>query len=395
MNKIKSIEDINLKSKRVLIRVDFNCPIKDGKVEDDTRIMAAISTIKYAIKKQAKVIILSHMGRPEGKKDLKYSLEPVGERLSEILDQDVLFASDCIGEGVWSIIENMKEGSVLLLENVRFHKEETKNDKNFAIELLKLFDVFINDAFGAVHRAHASTTTLANMAKEKGAGFLLKKEIDNLSIVLNKPTHPFCVILGGAKVSDKIAVLENFSKTADKMFIGGAMAYTFLKAKGFNVGSSLVEDGKIEIAKKILKRMETKGAKVILPIDHVIAKEIKEGINWEITSDQNIPSGFMGVDIGPKTIEKIKEELKDVSMLVWNGPMGVFEIEPFSAGTIEIAKAISENKNIHSVVGGGDSISAVKKAGVKESLSHVSTGGGASLEFLEGKTLPGIKSLEN
>ena len=394
MDKIKSIRDINIKGKRVFIRVDFNVPMKDGKITDDNRIRAAIPTIQYAVSQEAKVILASHLGRPDGKRDLKYTLEPVGQRLAELLDSDVIFAHDCIGEGVWAIIENMKPGSVVLLENLRFYPQEEANEKPFAQELARLCDVYISDAFGTVHRAHASTVGMVEFVKDKGAGFLLEKEIENLSAVLEHPKKPFVAILGGVKVSDKIAIVENFSKNADTMIIGGAMAYTFLKAKGFNVGDSLVENDKIELAKKIISRFETKGSKLLLPIDHVVASELKDGVAWEVTKDENIPAGKKGLDIGPKTIELFKNALKDAAMVIWNGPMGVFETKPFDNGTVQIARMLAESK-AHTIVGGGDSASAVKKAGVMDKITHVSTGGGASMEFLEGKKLPGIAALES
>ena len=394
MGKIKSIKDINIRSKRVLIRVDFNCPMnKDGTVADDNRIVAALPTIEYAIAQDAKVILMSHLGRPDGKKDPKYTLQGVGERLAELLKKDVIFVEDCIGAGVWGVIENMKPGGVVLLENLRFYKEEEANDKGFAQKLAKLCDVYISDAFGTVHRAHASTVGITEFVKEKGAGFLLQKEIDNLGAVLYHPEKPFVVILGGAKVSDKIPIVENFSKNADTMIIGGAMAYTFLKAKGFNVGDSLVENDKIELAKKIINRFETKGLRLLLPVDHIITKEVKEGADWQVTKDENIPAGMKGVDIGQKTITLFKESLKDAAMVVWNGPMGVFEVKPFDNGTVEIARMLAESK-AYTVVGGGDSALAVKRAGVIDKITHVSTGGGASMEFLEGVKLPGIAALE-
>ncbi|MFH1223320.1 MAG: phosphoglycerate kinase [Pseudomonadota bacterium] len=393
--KIRSISDINIKGKRVFIRVDFNCPMnKDGSVADDNRIRAAIPTIEYAVKQEAKVILASHLGRPDGKKDAKYSLQAVGEKLAELMDKEIVFAHDCIGEGVWAIIENMRPGSILLLENLRFHKEEEANDKTFAQQLAKLCDVYISDAFGTVHRAHASTAGMAEFVKDKGAGFLLEKEIESLGAVLYHPKKPFVVILGGAKVSDKIPIVENFSKNADTMMIGGAMAYTFLKAKGYSVGDSLVENDKIELAKKIISRFETKGAKFLLPVDHIVANELKDGVKWEVTKDENIPAGKKGLDIGPKTIALYKDALKDAAMVIWNGPMGVFETKPFDNGTVEIAKMLAQS-TAYTVVGGGDSASAVKKAGVMDKITHVSTGGGASMEFLEGIKLPGIAALEN
>jgi phosphoglycerate kinase len=393
-NQIKSIKDMNIKNKRVFIRVDFNVPMKDGKITDDNRIKAAIPTIEYALSQEAKVILASHLGRPDGKKDMKYSLEPVGAKLAELMNRDVIFAHDCIGEGVWAIIENMRGGSIVLLENLRFYAQEEANDKAFAQELARLCDVYISDAFGTVHRAHASTAGMAEFVKDKGAGLLLEKEIENLGAVLNNPKKPFVVILGGVKVSDKIQIVENFSKNADTMIVGGAMAYTFLKAKGINVGDSLVENDKIELAKKIISRFETKGSKLLLPVDHVVASELKDGVAWEVTKDENIPAGKKGLDIGPKTIELFKNALKDAAMVVWNGPMGVFETKPFDNGTVQIARMLAES-NAHTVVGGGDSASAVKKAGVMDKITHVSTGGGASMEFLEGTKLPGIAALES
>ena len=395
IGKIKSIKDLDIKGKRVLIRVDFNCPMnKDGSVADDNRIKAALPTIEYAISQEAKVVLMSHLGRPDGKKDPKYTLQGVGEKLAELLNKEVVFAHDCIGEGVWAIIENMSPGSVTLLENLRFYAEEEANNKEFAQKLSKLCDVYINDAFGTAHRAHASTAGIADFVKTKGAGLLMENEVENLSAVLNNPQKPFAAILGGAKVSSKIDLVENFSKNTDVMIIGGAMAYTFLKAEGFNVGDSLVENDKLELAKKIIARFKTKGTQLLLPLDHVIASEVRDGVKWEITKDQNIPNGMKGLDIGPKTIELYKNALKDVKMAIWNGPMGVFEVKPFDNGTVEIARMLAQI-SAHTVVGGGDSASAVKKAGVKDKITHVSTGGGASMEFLEGKKLPGIAALED
>ncbi len=394
MANIKTIKDINIKNKRVLIRVDFNCPMnKDGSISDDNRIRAALPTIEYAMSQDAKVILVSHLGRPDGKKDPKYTMQPVGEKLAELLGKDVIFAHDCIGEGVWAVIENMKPGAVAILENVRYYKEEEENDKNFARDLSKLCDVYINDAFGTAHRAHASTVGITEFVKDKGIGFLMQKEIESLGTVLNSPKKPFIAILGGAKVSGKIALVENFSKNTDAMIIGGAMAYTFLKAKGFEVGDSMVENDKLELAKKIISRFETKGVKLLLPVDHIIASELKEGVSWSVTKDENIPAGKKGLDIGPKTIELFKNALKDAAMVIWNGPMGVFEVKPFDNGTVEIAKMLAE-LDAYTVVGGGDSASAVKKAGVMDKITHVSTGGGASMEFLEGTKLPGIAALE-
>jgi len=391
---IYNIRDLDIKTKRVFIRVDFNCPLNsDLTVADDNRIRESLPTIKYAIEKEAKVILASHLGRPKGQKNPKYSLQGVGEKLSELLDKDIIFVDDCIGESVKSVIDNSKPGSVILLENLRFYEEEEKNDKSFSIELAKLCDVYINDAFGTMHRAHSSTAGIAEFVKNKACGMLVEKEINSLSKILQDPPKPFAVILGGAKVSDKISVIENLSKSSDLMIIGGAMAYTFLKAKGVNVGNSLVENDKIELAKKIIKRFETKEAKLLLPVDHVVAKELKAGVAYSITNTNSIEEGFLGLDIGPRTIELYKEALNGVKSLVWNGPMGVFETQPFDNGTMELAKYLS-TLNCFTVVGGGDSASAVKQANVFDKMSHVSTGGGASLEYLEGKVLPGIKALE-
>jgi len=391
---IYNIRDFDIKTKSVFIRVDFNCPLNaDLTVADDNRIRESLPTIKYAIEKEAKVILASHLGRPKGQKNPKYSLQGVGEKLSELLDKDIIFVDDCIGESVKSVVENSKPGSVILLENLRFYKEEEENDKNFSIELSKLCDIYINDAFGTMHRAHSSTAGIAEFVKDKGCGMLVEKEIKSLSKILSEPPKPFAVILGGAKVSDKISVIENLSKFSDIMIIGGAMAYTFLKAKGVNVGKSLVENDKIELAKKIIKRFETKNLKLLLPIDHLVAKELKENVEYQVTDNENIEEGYLGLDIGPKTIELYKDALKEAKSLVWNGPMGVFEIAPFDNGTMAIADYLSK-LDCFTVVGGGDSASAVKQAGVFDKISHVSTGGGASLEYLEGKILPGIKALE-
>lgn len=391
---IRRIDDLDLKGKKVLIRVDFNCPMNsDGTVRDDSRILAAMDTIKYAINEGAKVILASHLGRPKGEINTKYTLEGVALKLAELLDKSVVFIHDCVGEGVNSIISNMKSGDIALLENLRFYKEETDNEHNFAKKLADICDVYINDAFGMAHRSHASTVGVASLVKEKAAGFLMMKEIENLGKVLKKPLHPFVLILGGAKVSDKIPVIENMLDKADSIIVGGAMAYTLLQEQGVNVGDSLVEKDKLDLAKKTIEKCKTKGVNLVLPEDHVVAPSF-DSERAETTNDVNIPSGKMGLDIGPKTIEKFNTIIKDAKMVVWNGPMGVFEKPLFDKGTISVAKTLAKS-DAYSVVGGGDSVAAVKHAGVKNDIDHVSTGGGASLKFLEGNTLPGIDILES
>ena len=387
-----SIEDLDLKGKRVLIRVDFNVPLKEGKVADDTRIRAALPTIKYAIEKGAKVILVSHLGRPKGKVVDELRMDPVAERLSELLGKPVKKAPDCVGDEVKKMVEELKEGDVLLLENVRFHPEEEKNDPEFARQLAELADYFVQDAFGTAHRAHASTVGVGEYLPA-ACGFLMKKEIDYFTRALTSPERPFLAILGGAKVSDKIGVLKNLLEKVDGIIIGGGMAYTFLKAKGFEVGNSLLEEERIEFAKEVMEKAHQKGMEFLLPKDHVIAKEVKEGAETQVTPDENVPSGWKGVDIGPKSIAEAKGLIAKAKTIIWNGPMGVFEIDEFANGTKEIAWAVAESSAL-SIVGGGDTVSAVEKFGVKDKISHISTGGGASLELLEGKELPGIKIIK-
>ncbi len=391
---IKFIDQIDLKEKKVLIRVDFNCPLtEDGKVRDDTRIRAALPTIKYAMDQDAKIILASHLGRPKGKPDPKFSLKPVGEKLSELLDDmPIIMPEDCIANGVKKLIQEMNPKDIILLENLRFHKEETDNDRDFAQKLAAYCNVYINDAFGAAHRAHASTTGITAFVSKKGAGFLIKKELEYLDKVVTNPKKPFIAILGGAKVSDKISVIENLLKFVDSLLIGGGMAYTFLKAKGHAVGSSLCEDDKVRLAKRIIERAETKGVKLLFPIDNIIAKGIDNNAEFKVVGDE-IPDGWMGVDIGPKSIECFTRAINAARTIFWNGPLGVFENKNFSKGTFEIAKAVAESDAM-SVVGGGDSVAALNQAGLADKISHISTGGGASLEFIEGKKLPGIKALE-
>lgn len=392
---IKFIDHLDIADKRLFIRLDLNVPMDDkGNITDDTRINAAIPTIKYAVDNEAKVILASHLGRPKGEKNSKFSLKPVAAKLAEKLGMDIIFPEDCIGDAVKKLVSELKPGEVILLENLRFHKEETNNDPNFAEKLADLCDIYINDAFGTAHRAHASTEGITKYVKEKGAGFLMKKEIEFLSKLVKDPKRPFVAIIGGAKVSDKLGVLENLLNLANGVLIGGAMAYTFLKAEGKDVGSSLYEPDKVHTAKKILERASTRGIEFLLPVDHVIAKEPKEGIEATNTEGANIPNGMMGLDIGEKTVKKYEDTIKKAETIFWNGPMGVCEVKPFNKGTYELAKAVAES-NATSVVGGGDSVAAIKKSGVADKISHICTGGGASLEFLEGKKLPGIKALEN
>lgn len=392
---IKYIDELPIENKRVLMRVDFNVSIKEGVIKDDTRIRAALPTIEYALKKGAKLILISHLGRPKGVGfEEKYSLAPVAERLSSLLgDKKVFFPEDCIGDAVKKLSKDMEPGDVMLLENVRFHAEEEKNDENFCKQLATLADVYINDAFGTAHRAHASTAGITKFVSVKGAGFLMKKEVESLGKIVSNPEKPFIAILGGAKVSDKIGVIENLLNLVDGLVIGGGMAFTFLKARGFSIGKSLFEDDKLHTANKILERANTKGIKIYLPVDHIVASEISDTAKGTPTGDENVPEGLMGLDIGPKTIVEFTKALNDAKTVFWNGPLGVFEIEQFSKGTIEIAKAVA-NLNAMTVIGGGDSVAAVNKAGVASKITHISTGGGASLEFVEGRKLPGLAVLE-
>jgi len=397
-----SIKDLDLKSQRVFIRVDFNVPIKDGQVEDDTRIRATIPTIKYATEHGARVILASHLGRPKGQRVEKYSLRPVAEHLSKLLNQPVEFANDCVGEDTTVSVAALKDGDVLLLENLRFHPEEEKNDDDFARQLSALCDIYCNDAFGAAHRAHASTVGITRFVKHSAAGLLMEKELEYLGGVINNPAHPFVAILGGAKVSDKIPVIEALlNRKVDKLLIGGAMAYTFLKAEGFTVGKSLVENDKLEMALQIKERCEAAGVELLLPTDHQIVDSY-EPIKDEQVLTKTIPieftnAGHAGMDIGVETVAHFANALHDAKTIIWNGPMGVFEEPPFDQGTIGIAHAVAEaaDRGATVIVGGGDSVAAVTKAGVADRITHISTGGGATLEFLAGEELPGVAALND
>ena len=389
---IRTVDQIELKGKRVFIRVDFNVPLNEkNEITDDTRIVQSLATIRSVIEGGGKAILASHLGRPKGKRDPKYSLAPVAERLSRLLGKKVTLASDCIGEEVQKQIEGMKAGDVLLLENVRFHSEEEKNDESFSKALASLCDVYVNDAFGAAHRAHASTEGMTRYVKILAAGFLMMKEVESLEKALVNPQKPYVAILGGAKVSDKIGVIENLLDKVTTLLVGGGMAYTFLRAKGFGVGKSLVEEDQIGFSNSLLERAKGK-VEFLLPRDHIAAERMDVQAKREIVKNERIPSDWVCLDIGPETVKVFSEEIKSAKTIVWNGPMGVFEMEPFSQGTFAIAKAVA-GSSAFSIVGGGDSVAAVNKAGVAEKIGHISTGGGASLEFLEGKKLPGIEAL--
>lgn len=390
---IRTVDQVDLKGKRVFIRVDFNVPLSEkNEITDDTRILLSLPTIRYVIEAGAKVILASHLGRPKGKKDPKYSLSPVAQELSELLGRKVLLAPDCVGNEVQKQIDAMKNGEVLLLENLRFHPEEEKNEESFSKGLASLCDVYVNDAFGAAHRAHASTEGMTRHVKVVAAGFLMMKEIDSLEKALANPEVPYVAILGGAKVSDKIGVIRNLLERVTTLLVGGGMAYTFLKARGFEVGKSLVEEDQIDFSLDLLRKAEGK-IKFILPSDHVAAERMDAQAKSRVVKNGEIPSGWICLDIGPETVSSFSEEIKSAKTIVWNGPMGVFELEPFSRGTFAVAKAVASS-SAFSIVGGGDSVAAVNKAGVGKKISHISTGGGASLEFLEGKKLPGIEALK-
>ncbi len=386
----KTIEDIDVKGKKVLVRCDFNVPLKDGVITDENRLNGALPTINYLINNGAKVILCSHLG-----KDASKSLAPVAKRLSEMLNKEVVFARDeeVVGANARAAVEAMKDGDVVLLENTRCRKEETKNVEEFSKELASLADIFVNDAFGTAHRAHCSTVGVTEFLDTAVCGYLIQKELKFLGEAVNNPVRPFVAILGGAKVSDKIAVINNLLEKVDTLIIGGGMAYTFLKAQGYEVGSSLVEADRIDYAKEMIEKAAAKGVKFLLPVDHRVATEFKD-VEPVVTEDQNIPAGSMGLDIGPKTEALYADAIKDAKTVIWNGPMGVFEFENFNKGTIAVAKAMAD-ADATTVIGGGDSAAAVNILGFGDKMTHISTGGGASLEFLEGKALPGIEALNN
>ncbi len=395
-----SIRDLDLRSKRVFIRVDFNVPLKGGAVEDDTRIRAAIPTIKYAIEHGARVILASHLGRPKGSPADKYSLRPVADHLSKLIEKPVAFAEDCVGKVAQEKVDSLQDGDILLLENLRFHPEEEKNDEAFAGQLASLSELYVNDAFGAAHRAHASTVGITRLVKSAAAGLLMEKELEYLGRVINNPGHPFVAILGGAKVSDKIPVINALiDRKVDKLLIGGAMAYTFLKAEGFTVGKSLVENDMLEMALQIKARCESSSVELLLPTDHQIVDSYEPIKGGQVLA-KTIPieftnAGHAGMDIGIETGALFSNALKDAKTIIWNGPMGVFEEPPFNQGTIGIAHAVAEaaDRGAIVIVGGGDSVAAVTQAGVADRITHISTGGGATLEFLAGKELPGVAAL--
>ncbi|ABF86167.1 phosphoglycerate kinase [Myxococcus xanthus DK 1622] len=392
---IRYIDDLQLTGKRVFIRVDFNVPMEGRRVTDDTRIREAMPTIRRALEMGGKVILASHLGRPKGP-DPKLSLEPVAVRLAELLGgkHEVILTDDCVGDGVKKQVKELKDGQVVVLENLRFHKEEEANDETFARELAALADVYVNDAFGTAHRAHASTAGMVPFVKEKAAGFLMRKEIEYLGKVLKNPDKPFVAILGGSKVSDKIKVIESLLPKVDALLVGGAMAYTFLKAQGVEVGKSRVEGDKLSLATRLLEAAHRFKTQLVLPVDHIVGTEPTENSPATETPDNAIPPDMMGLDIGPKTRAIFAQHIRDARTVVWNGPMGLFEVPKFAEGTRSVAAAMAINTQATTVIGGGDSAAAVEQMGFADKMSHVSTGGGASLEFLEGRDLPGIKALE-
>ncbi len=391
----KTVRDIDVKGKKVIVRCDFNVPLKEGVITDDTRITAALPTIKYMLEEGAAVILMSHLGRPEGEANMKYTLAPVAARLSELLEMEVEFAQSpvVVDEEVKAKAAALEGGKVMLLENVRFRKEETKNGAEFAKELASLAEVFVNDAFGTAHRAHSSTAGVADYLPAV-SGFLIEKEIQFLGGAVENPKRPFVAIMGGAKVGDKISVIENLLKKVDTLIIGGGMAYTFYKSMGLEIGTSILDADSIDLAAQLLKQAEERGVKMIIPVDVVCAKEFKNETETLVCKREDMPADMMGMDIGPETVALYKEEIAKAATVVWNGPMGVFEMENFATGTLEVAKALAESDAI-TVIGGGDSAAAVEQFGLGDAMTHISTGGGASLEFLEGKELPGVAVLED
>ena len=389
----KTVKDIDVKGKKVLVRCDFNVKMENGVITSDKRIVASLPTIQYLLDNGAKLILCSHLGRPKGEFNPEFSLAPVAARLSELLGRPVKMAKDVVGESAQSLAADLKEGEVLLLENVRFHAEETKNDPDFAKKLASLAEIYVNDAFGSAHRAHASTTGVADYLPAV-CGFLIQKELEYIGGALESPKRPLVAILGGAKVSDKIGVITNLMEKVDTLIVGGGMAYTFFAALGHTVGTSLLEADKIDLAKEMMEKAEAKGVKFLIPIDNIVGKEYKEDTEYMIVDSDDIPDGWMGLDIGPKSTELFASAVKDAGTVIWNGPMGVSEWAHFANGTIGVATAIAESNAI-SIIGGGDSAAAIQKLGFADKMSHISTGGGASLEFLEGKELPGVAALNN
>jgi phosphoglycerate kinase len=395
MNKL-TIDDLDLRGKRVFIRVDFNVPLKDGVVTDDTRIRESIPTLRLVVQKGGRLVVASHLGRPKGGPESKYSLLPVSKKLQELIGRPVRFSSDCIGPVPESKSKSLGEGDVLLLENVRFHPEEEKNDETFSKQLAALCDgIFINDAFGSAHRAHASVVGVTRFVKQSAAGLLMEMELAYLGKAVSDPARPFVAILGGAKVSDKIEVVENLMNIADAMLIGGGMAYTFLKAEGEPIGKSLVENDKLDLARRLRTEAQEKKFALLLPVDHVVGAEFKADTATQTVSVSATPDGWMGLDIGPKTIDTFRQKIASAQTIVWNGPMGVFEMPMFAKGTLEIARAVADatTGGATSIVGGGDSVAAIHECGLADRISHISTGGGASLEFLGGRKLPGVEAL--
>ncbi len=388
----KTVRDIDLKGKKVFVRCDFNVPMDENQnITNNTRIVAALPTIKYLLEQNCKIILASHLGRPKGEFKPEFSLKPVAKELSKLLDKDIIMANDVIGEDATEKAKNLKEGEILLLENVRFHNEETENDPEFSKKLASMAEIFVNDAFGTAHRAHSSTTGIASYLPAV-SGFLIEKELKFLGSSVENPERPFVAILGGAKVSDKIGIIDNLLEKVDTLIIGGGMAYTFFKAQGYEVGNSICELDKLELATHLMEKAKEKGVKFLLPIDTKIAKEASEEAESKTVKCTEIPAEWEGFDIGEESIKEFKEEIKNAKTIIWNGPLGLFEVSQFAVGTNEIAKAVAET-GATTIIGGGDSISAIKKAGVEDKITHISTGGGASLEFLEGKKLPGIEAL--
>jgi phosphoglycerate kinase len=393
----KNIEDIEVSGKKILVRCDFNVPLKDGQITDDNRLRGAMPTIENLVSRDAKVILCSHLGKPKGEAKKELSLAPVAEKLSEMLGKEVVFAADdnVVGENAKAAVNKMKDGDIVLVENTRYRAEETKNEENFSKELASLAEIYVNDAFGTAHRAHCSTVGAGEFLEERACGYLIQKELKFLGDAVANPVRPFTAILGGAKVSDKLAVINNLLDKVDNLIIGGGMAYTFLKAQGYEVGTSLLEEHKIEYAKEMMAKAKEKGVNLLLPTDVVMAEKFAEDAEPIVTEDANIKDGYMGLDIGPKSVDIFVDAINKSKTVVWNGPMGVFEFANFATGTLEVAKAMANLKDATTIIGGGDSAAAVNQLGFGDKMTHVSTGGGASLEFLEGKDLPGIVSLDD